>query len=138
VHGVFGSDVVTDSRFGDNENIDGHQMTYSPHFTGNFGVQYAFDLGNGATLTPRVDYAYVDAQTTSIFAVSGLDGLESRSIVNALLTYAMEDGWMFQAYATNLNNDHYVAGYSAGAITSNDLRNAGPPRQFGLRVMKSF
>jgi iron complex outermembrane receptor protein len=142
VHGTFGSDIATDSRFGDTIDISGNQMVFSPHLTANAGVQYAFDLGNGNTLTPRIDYAFVDGQETSVFAVPGLDGLSARNIVNALLTYTMQDNWMVEAYATNLNNDHYTAAYATGLGilpgTSANLRYAGPPRQFGIRIAKYF
>jgi iron complex outermembrane recepter protein len=142
VHGTFGSDVATDTRFGDMVNIAGNQMVFSPHLTANGGVQYAIDLGNGDTLTPRIDYAYVDGQESNIFAVPGLDGLSARNVVNALLTYTMQDNWMVEAYATNLNNDHYTAAYATGLGilpgTSANLRYAGPPRQFGIRIAKYF
>jgi iron complex outermembrane receptor protein len=142
VHGTFGSDVATDSRFGDTENIDGHQMVYSPHWTFNVGAQYAFDMGNGDTLTPRVDYSFVDTQTTSIFDVPGLDQLGSRNIVNAQLTYAMQNNWTIAAYATNLTNDRYIDSFFTGLGidpgTSSNLRYAGAPQQFGIRVTKQF
>ncbi|HKD21642.1 MAG TPA: TonB-dependent receptor, partial [Rhizomicrobium sp.] len=138
VHGAFGSDVVTDPRFFDAVDINGHQMVYSPHFTFDFGAQYDFQLGNGDTLTPRVDYAFVDSQTTSIFNVPGLDQLGVRHVLNLQLTYAFQDNWEITAFATNVADDKYIAAFSAGAPISSNLRNAGPPRQFGVRVTKAF
>lgn len=142
IHGEFGADSLKDSRFDIPVNIAGRQMAYSPHATFNAGIQYAFDLENGDYLIPRVDYAFVDSQEASVFAVPGLDGLEARNILNAQLTFAMQDNWMIQAYATNLNNDHYVTAFSAGLGlvpgSSPNLRDAAPPRQFGLRVTKNF
>ena len=35
-------------------------------------------------------------------------------------------------YSTNLTDQHYVGALNSG------LRFAGPPRQFGIRVMKVF
>ena len=142
IHGTFGSDLAIDPRFGDTENIDGHPMVDSPHWTFNVGVQYAFNLGNGDMLTPRIDYSFVDTQTTSIFDVPGLDQLGERNIVNAQLTYAMQNNWTIAAYATNLTNDHYVDSFFTGLGidpgTSSNLRYAGPPQQYGIRVTKEF
>jgi iron complex outermembrane receptor protein len=142
IHGTFGTDFAADPRFDDVENIAGHQMVFSPHWTFNAGVQYAFQMGSGDTLTPRVDYAFVDTQTTSVFDVPGLDQLGARNIVNAQLTYAMQNNWSIAAYATNLTNDHYIASFYTGLGilpgTSSNLRAAGPPQQFGLRVTKDF
>jgi iron complex outermembrane receptor protein len=62
--------------------------------------------------------------------------------VNAQLTYAMQNNWSIAAYATNLTNDHYIAAFYTGLGilpgTSSNLRVAGPPQQFGLRVTKDF
>jgi iron complex outermembrane recepter protein len=142
IHGTYGSDMAGDSRFGDVVNIGGNQMVNSPHWTFNVGVQYAFSLDNGDTLTPRIDYAFVDTQTTSIFDVPGLDQLGVRNILNAQLTYAMQNNWSIAAYATNLADQHYIAAFSAGLGilpgTSSNLRDAGAPRQFGLRITKAF
>ena len=40
--------------------------------------------------------------------------------------------WLLTAYATNVTDDHYVA-----AVSTN-LRFAGPPRQYGVRLRKDF
>jgi iron complex outermembrane receptor protein len=99
-------------------------------------------MGGGDTLTPRMDYAYVGGQTTTMFDVPGLDQLGVRNIVNAQLTYAMSNNWSVAAYATNLFNDHYIAAFSAGLGllpgTSPNMRDAGAPQQFGIRVTKEF
>jgi iron complex outermembrane receptor protein len=142
IHGAYGAANFQDPRFLDIENIKGHQMVYSPHLSLHVGAQHVFAFENGETLTPRVEYAHVDSQTTSVFNVPGLDQLGARNIVNAQLTLRMRDSWSFTAYATNLTNDRYIAGYSAGLGvapgTSPNLRNAGAPQQFGIRIVKSF
>lgn len=112
-------------------NLAGNPQTYAPELTFSLGVEYAFDLG-GATLTPRLDYSHVDESWASIFANAALgDRLEARDIVNAQLTYETGD-WRLQAYATNLGDLEYIASVKAG------LRYAGAPRQYGLRLTRSF
>jgi outer membrane receptor protein involved in Fe transport len=54
----------------------------------------------------------------------------------------MQNNWTIAAYATNLTNDHYVDSFFTGLGidpgTSSNLRYAGPPQQYGIRVTKEF
>lgn len=112
-------------------NLAGNAQTYAPELTVNLGVEYDFVLGGG-TLTPRIDYSHISETWASIFANEALgDRLEARDIVNAQLTYATED-WKLQTYATNLGDLEYIASVKAG------LRYAGAPRQYGVRLTRSF
>ena len=113
-------------------NLSGASQSYAPEFTFNVGAQYVFDLGGGAWLTPRVDYAHIGTAFTTIFANAALgDQLEERDIVNASLTYANDD-WRLSAFSTNLTDQTYIAAINSG------LRYAGPPRQYGLILTKTF
>jgi len=113
-------------------NLEGASQSYAPEFTFSAGVQYEFDLGGGATLTPRVDYSHIGEAWTTIFANEAVgDKLEDRNIVNLLLTYAKND-WRASAYAVNATDQTYIA-----AVNSS-LRYAGPPRQYGINLTKMF
>jgi iron complex outermembrane receptor protein len=113
-------------------NLKGQEQTYAPNFTFNVGTEYRFDLANGDSLTPRVNFGHVGAQWATLFEnrTRG-DRLEARNILNAQLAYAHGD-WTVTAYGTNLTNQHYP-----GALNSN-LYFPGPPRQYGLKVLKTF
>ncbi len=113
-------------------NLEGQDQTYAPEFSFNLGAQYVFELGDGMTLTPRFNFGHVSKQWATLFedAARG-DRIEDRNIVNAQLAWS--DGeWTATLYSTNLTDQHYVA-----ALNSN-LNFAGPPRQYGVRVMKVF
>jgi iron complex outermembrane receptor protein len=114
------------------ENLTGRPLSDAPTYTFNIGAQYSFTLPNDATLTPRVDYGYVGAEWATLFenAAEG-DLLGARSLVNAELTYA-QGTWTATAYSTNLNDLHYVSQTNSG------LRFPGAPRQYGIRLAKSF
>ncbi|WGM30560.1 TonB-dependent receptor [Brevundimonas sp. NIBR11] len=113
-------------------NISGNRQSYAPEFTFNVGVQYAFDLGGGASLTPRIDYAHIGEAYTSIFNNAALgDLLQERDIVNATVTFAKDD-WILSAFSTNLTDQTYIAAVNSG------LRYAGPPRQYGVVLTKTF
>jgi iron complex outermembrane receptor protein len=113
-------------------NLGGREQNYAPKFTFSGGVQYAIPLGGDMTLTPRVDYAHIGAVWATLFqdAARG-DRIQARDILNAQLTLTAGD-WSIAAYGTNLTDQHYV-----GAING-ARRLAGAPRQYGLRVSRSF
>lgn len=113
-------------------NLDGNTQGYAPEFTFNFGVQRDFQLPNGATLSPRIDYAHIAESWTSIFNNPALgDRLKARNLVNLLLSYKTGD-WTLAAYALNATDQTYIAAVNSG------LRYAGPPRQFGVNLTKTF
>jgi iron complex outermembrane receptor protein len=113
-------------------NLGGREQNYAPKFTFSGGMQYAIALGGDATLTPRIDYAHISAVWGTLFQNAALgDRIPARDIVNAQLTLATGD-WSLAAYSTNLTDEHYVA------ATNGIRRLAGAPRQYGVRVSRSF
>lgn len=112
--------------------LTGQEQTYAPNFTFNVGAQYVFDLGDGDTLTPRLNFGHVSKQWATLFedAARG-DRIEDRNIFNGQLAWQSGE-WITTLYGTNLTDEHYV-----GAINSG-LRFAGPPRQYGVRLAKIF
>lgn len=117
---------------GNCQNLEGNSQSYAPEFTFNAGLQYEFNLGDGATLTPRIDYSHIGESWTSIFNNAALgDQLEARNLVNLKLTYQVDD-WTLAAYALNATDQTYIAAVNAG------LRYAGAPRQIGLNLMRTF
>jgi len=113
-------------------NLEGQDQTYAPKFTFNANISYDFALGNETTLTPRLNFGHIGAQWATLFQNRALgDRIPERNIVNAQL--ALKAGSLIvTAYSTNLTNRHYPAALNSG------LYFAGAPRQYGLKVQKSF
>jgi iron complex outermembrane receptor protein len=113
-------------------NIGGHPQTYAPDLTFNVSGRYNYHLAGGDLLTPQLSYSHIAGQWGTLFdnRAAG-DYLEPRDIVGASLAWTHHD-LVTTAYVYNLTNDHYV-----GALLS-PIRIAGPPRQFGVSVMKLF
>jgi len=112
--------------------LGGHQQTYAPDVTFTVSGQYKFPLPNGDSLTPRINYAYISPQWATLFENSSLgDHLSGRDISGAQIAYQHEH-LIATIYGTNLSDQHYVA-----ALNSN-LRFAGYPRQYGLRIFLGF
>lgn len=112
--------------------LGGNEQSYAPEVTFNAGVEYEWVMADGATLTPRIDYSHIGESWTSIFNNEARgDRLEARNLVNLRLTYQRDD-WTLAAYAVNATDQTYIAAINAG------LRYAGPPRQFGLNLTRTF
>jgi iron complex outermembrane receptor protein len=113
-------------------NVTGNQQVYAPTVTFNIGAQYVFDLGDGDTLTPRVNYGHVAPQWATLFENAAVgDRLSARNLLGAQLSYQTGD-WDLTAYSTNLSDQHYISAINSG------LRFMGAPRQYGLRLTRAF
>lgn len=110
--------------------LDGRHNLYSPEWTANAGIEYTIPVGDDE-LTPRVDVAYLDRQTTSLFERPVVDVLPSRTLVNAQLRYR-HGPWTATVFGTNLFDTTYRSG--------NDGDNTwyGAPRQYGVRLGVTF
>lgn len=83
-------------------------------------------------IVPRLNYGHVSEQWATLFQNEALgDRIEARNIFSGQISWTHGD-IVTTLYGTNLTDQHYVAAINSGA------RFAGPPRQFGARVMKTF
>jgi iron complex outermembrane receptor protein len=113
-------------------NLAGRNQPYAPNLTYSVGGQYTFQLSHGDTLVPRVNFGHVSGQWATLFQDVALgDRLGPRNILGAQLAWS-HGGLVATLYGTNLTDQHYI-----GAVQSL-LRFAGPPRQYGIRLMKTF
>jgi len=113
-------------------NVKGNPMTYAPSVTWNLGAQYIFNIGNGDTLTPRLNFAHVSGQWASIFHDPSVgDYLGVRNLLGAQLEWKTGT-WFVTLYGENLTDEQYVASNNSGGLY------AGAPRQFGIRLLKPF
>jgi iron complex outermembrane receptor protein len=111
--------------------VNGRRNPFSPEWTFNAGVEYAFDLGDAGVVTPRVDYSYTSDQFTTLIQVIPSDFLASREVWNAQLRYEIND-WSIVGFVTNFTNETFVTGQMQGV----EFYNA--PRQYGARVERRF
>jgi iron complex outermembrane receptor protein len=133
-HSSLGATQITDPTTGNLVQLGGRPLPLAPAWTFNVGGQYAFALGNGATLTPDIDYSYVSSQWATPFQHFG-EFLPGRNLVNAQLTYA-QGPWKASLYSTNAFNLHYIVATNVGVPFG--LRYPGSPREFGFRLERSF
>jgi iron complex outermembrane receptor protein len=118
----------------------GMQNVYAPKTTASAGLQYAFDLPNGSSITPRLDYNYrseiwtaaVNAPTNHIAGVG---------LANARITWQdPKREWEAAVSVTNLTDKFYYVslGDDSGAPYFALWAQPGPPRQYLISVKRSF
>lgn len=113
-------------------NLEGRRQTYAPNMTFNIGGQYELELGNGDKIIPRANFGHVGDQWATLFQNPARgDRIDARNILNAQLAW-QHNTWTVTAYGTNLTNQHYPAALNSG------LYFAGPPRQYGVKLLKIF
>jgi len=104
---------------------------FSPKWSYNIGMEYALPVGNGATLTPRLNYAYVGPRWTNLLYNPQTDHLAGRGLLSAQVALQLRQ-WRLEAYGTNLANKRYVSGQSG----NNEFY--GAPREYGVRASVRF
>jgi len=113
-------------------NLNGRRQTYAPNSTFNIGAEYRFRFGDKDKIIPRLNFGHVGNQWATLFENASLgDRLGDRNILNAQLAW-QHGSYTITGYATNLTDQHY-----AGALNSG-LYFAGPPRQYGVKLLKIF
>jgi iron complex outermembrane receptor protein len=111
--------------------LSGGANPFSPKVTFDAGVDYGIRLGSNSTLRPRVTFSHTDKQYASVFQNDNYFLMGVRNLWGANLTY--ERGpWTGQLYGTNLTNLTYVSAYNG------NFEYYGAPRQFGIRVTRTF
>ncbi len=118
-----------------------------PRWNFNAGMQYAFRLGNGAAVTPRVDWAFQSYRT------NGTPSLPQRNpddrnggygLVNLRLTFEPADSdWRLAVGALNAFDKLYwhqkgSATLRTGAPTTGRVGAPGRPREWFATVSKNF
>jgi iron complex outermembrane receptor protein len=146
MHSQIGTFFATDPRIGSVSACDpatgpasascialgGKQQTYAPNFTFNLGAQYIFHVADGDTITPRLNYGHISDQWATLFENSALgDHLGERNVFNGQIAWTHGD-IVATIYGSNLTDQHYVGALNSG------LRFEGPPRQYGVRLLKLF
>jgi len=103
------------------------------------GIEYAADLANGGTVTPRLDWTY---QSSFYYnAINNpLNRVDGRSLFNARLTYESADGnWSLSGSVTNVFNKFYYVGHNENAANYGVVTSVvGHPREWLLTLKRRF
>ena len=152
--GFFGVDVgYIDDKYGDffSFNIEDpsspidltntSRQTYSPEWTMNGSVEHAFQLANGASLTPMLGLYY---QSEYDFTQALVDSPPSKchqpgySKLRARLTYVdPSENWQASLYGYNIADERYFE-WCGNSRSGTFARRWGPPQEWGVEFNYTF
>jgi outer membrane receptor protein involved in Fe transport len=122
-------------------NLDprGLRLNFDPEWTYNIGLDYTINVGSDGTLTPYVQYSFVDEQWTQLTQASQ-DFIPSREVVDFRLVYQHDERWRVEGYVTNALDERYVAGIAGGPTATPYYASValGAPREFGVKVKYAY
>ncbi|QGN55806.1 TonB-dependent receptor [Novosphingobium sp. Gsoil 351] len=117
--------------------IAGNQSGFSPKYRIGTSASYAIPLGNGATLTPRVQTSFASRYYLTDFNAF-IERQKAYTKTDFRLTYAApDDRWTLEGYVTNIENTAVKAGGEFGGRGAYFMAYA-PPRQWGVAAGFKF
>lgn len=114
-------------------NLTGNRVPFVPEVTANLMLDRRFDIGNGASLTPRIGLSY---QSRVWFNEQNTVGQSAVTLVDAGVSWEMANGAVLDFYGTNLTDETY-AQYGFAFAPENAF-TMGRGREFGVRFNMSF
>jgi iron complex outermembrane recepter protein len=138
IHSELGSALIFDDASGTNIDTDGKRQPYTPQYTFFAGAQYEFRLPGGSTLTPRIDYAWIDEQTTTPLdrvsaAGAHFDQIDSHHQLNGRLAFNLRN-WEVFAVVTNATNEQYIEAHGGPGYNA----YAAVPRNYSVKANYRF
>src|SRR5690606_24281956 len=115
----------------------GRQLPFSPKWTINAGAEYEFRFGNGATLTPRIQYSRSDEQFATPFPGPATI-VPERDLWDLRLTYRPTDTLTLEAFAQNATDELYIASQIQNSSSADGGIIYGAPRMVGVRARIEF
>ena len=115
------------------------KLVNTPAWSGNFGVQYAWQVAGGGQVITRADLAYVDDHFKDALNFPQLHQ-DSYSLIDAYITYVSAgDNWEVSLFGKNLSDEKYiVSGFANGLTQGRVSANLGRPREWGLSLTYRF
>jgi iron complex outermembrane receptor protein len=109
----------------------------TPEWTGAIGMQYAFGMSPGGSITPRIDAVY---QSKIYFTTNNQGPQEGYTVLNGRLTWVSPDTtWQVALFGQNLTDEGYFNGkLSLVGFFGREQGNPGTPRTWGLSFERNF
>jgi iron complex outermembrane receptor protein len=117
------------------QDLSGNQLPRTPEWAFTLGAEYAIELGEAGTLTPRIDYVWKDESYMSGFNREAYV-IPSYDRTNLRLRYDSPNGrWYTDAFVLNLDDDADIMFRLPKAFGPESVEGGvAPPRTFGLRI----
>jgi iron complex outermembrane receptor protein len=118
--------------------LEGERLALAPNYTMSFGLDYRIPLGSFGTFGLRTAWSHHGSQQTD---PSGADETLSNKygLLDGRLSLTLSDGKTeIAAFGTNLLDRRYFNDSAASLEFGTATRIFGPPRQYGVEVLRSF
>ncbi|MGC1459207.1 MAG: TonB-dependent receptor [Steroidobacteraceae bacterium] len=118
------------------------QPPFTPRWKFDAGVQYALNLGNGGSITPRADWVYQSVEYASP-QNQALNRIPPYGLTNVRVTYRDKDDlWEFSLAATNLFDKYYFTSLNGNSIASDPAQTqvayVGAPREWQITLRRNL
>jgi iron complex outermembrane recepter protein len=120
------------------QRLDGERLALAPNYTMSFGVDYRVPVGSFGMLGMRTAWSHHGSQQND---PSGADQTLSNkyALLDGRLSLLLPDGKTeIAAFGTNLLDRRYFNNAAASLEFGTASRIFGPPRQYGLEILRSF
>jgi iron complex outermembrane receptor protein len=120
--------------------LKSYKLVNTPKWSAALGVAYTFDVGDWATLVPRVDWSYHGSQYNDAINTPQLFQ-DDYTLLNAAITLQTNDGrWEGILAFRNITDEEYlITGNSSYATAASYADNLyGRPREWSLSVQYNF
>lgn len=115
-----------------------------PEWQFNATPRYSFDVSDNVQINTQFTLSFLDEQELAgpeVIALiePGQEVVESITLVNGQIDFDIGDSLNVAFWGTNiLDNEHFSTGFAIAAFGGLAQRTIGNPRQYGIRVRKSF
>lgn len=116
----------------------GHRLIQAPEWSMTAGYEHAFELGNGGTVTPRIQGSYRSEYWFTVFNNAN-DRQRPYATLDLSLGYtAPENKWSLQLFARNVTDATALTSANIGSFSGTNIYQYIAPRTFGGRVQVNF
>lgn len=115
----------------------GLQLPFSPEWTVNAGAEYEVVLGNGMTITPRVQFSHVSEQYATPFP-SVATIVPEHDVFDVRVGFKPWDNLLIEAFSSNVADEVYIASQIQNSSSADGGIIYGAPRQYGVRAKFTF
>lgn len=115
-------------------NLRGNELPQAPQYKFSAGAQYTFEIGDSASLVPRIDLAHTSASFGNIFN-GFINRVPAYTVINSQVQFnGKDDKWYLRAFVQNLTNNSAVTGLYVTDQSSGLFTNVFTlePRRYGM------
>jgi iron complex outermembrane recepter protein len=115
--------------------LSGTRPAGIPAYSIAFGGNYKHEFGNGSSLTFGADFNH----DSNVKIVDNVDAYRETNLLNASLTYALENGLQVSLWGRNITKDKFlISAFPSVAQTGSFSGYPNPPRTYGVSAKYKF